>query len=259
MIQSPTTVITPELTRTLIQHLSQSVTQQRLAKMETVLDLRTRHFTVALENIYQAHNGSAVVRSAECFGIQDLHIIENEHAYRVNPDIVMGAAKWVTMTRYQDDDNKNTTRCLTQLKEKGYKIVATSLREDSVSLHDLPIEQPLALCFGAEETGLSQQAHDLADAWLHIPMVGFTQSFNISVSAALCLQTLTHKLRHSDIHWQLSDEEKEAIKLQWLMRSTRHSDAIVRHLLGKMGFSTEGEAWEKWLKDMVPFFVSMRW
>jgi tRNA (guanosine-2'-O-)-methyltransferase len=259
MTISPQNIITPALTRTLIQHLTQSVTNQRLAKMNTVLDQRTRHITMVLENIFQPHNGSAVVRSAECFGIQDLHIIENDYAYKVNPDIVMGAAKWVTMTRYQNPDGENTKRCLTQLKNKGYKIVATSLREDSIPLNDLAIDQPIALCLGAEENGLSQQAHDLADEWIHIPMRGFTQSYNISVSAALCLQALTNKLRQSGIKWGLSAEEKEAVKLQWLMRSTRHSDAIVRHYLGKMGIATTGTEWEAWIQEMVPFFVSMRW
>ena len=234
----------PELNR----WLTDFVTKRRRELIDQVLDKRTRHLTVVLENIFQPHNASAVLRSCDIFGVQNVHIIEDVYEYTVNPEVAMGASQWLTLHRYgapqplpypgmrgtKEEAAKlkalpgNTQPCLNQLKQDGYTVVATSLRPGAVSLYDLPLDKPLALCFGTEETGLSDVAHDEADIFMTIPMFGFTQSFNISVSAALTLQTLTHKLRQSQIEWRLPADEKENILTQWLINSTRHGKALAR-------------------------------
>ncbi|MEM9776018.1 MAG: RNA methyltransferase [Chloroflexota bacterium] len=237
-----------KLKEDLAEWLARFVTLERNALLDKVLNQRTRHFTAVLENIFQPHNASAVLRSCDIFGVQDVHIIEDRFEYTVNPDVAMGASRWLTLHRYGDPEPlpepgmrglraymeevasrpSSTADCLNQLKQNGYTVVATSLRPGAVSLYDLPIDRPLAICFGTEETGLSDEAHDLADVFMTIPMYGFTQSFNISVSAALTFQKLTHDLRESSLAWQIPPEQRLDILVDWLLKSATRGDALAR-------------------------------
>ncbi|HJO95366.1 MAG TPA: RNA methyltransferase [Victivallales bacterium] len=219
-----------ENTEKQIEFLTDFVTAERLDKINNIIEKRTKYLTVVLEDIYHPHNASAVIRTCECFGIQDMYTIENVKQHRVNKCVTQGAGKWVTLNRYANAAN-NTENCVRHLKKKGYKIVATSLREGvSVPPEELPVDNKLALCFGTEELGLSDTLHDMADYFVKIPMVGFTQSFNISVSAALILQVLTGKLRNSDIGWKLNCKEKQDIRLNWIKNSIRNVDAILKRI-----------------------------
>ena len=204
------------------------LSEKRIEKIDSVLSNRTKHITVVLEDIYHPHNASAVIRSCDCFGVQDLHVIENEKSYRVNKCVTQGVGKWVSLHRHNNEDD-NTEACLLKLKDQGYHIVATSLRGDNVvTVDDLPIDKKIALCFGTEEFGLSDKVHDLADSIVKIPMYGFSQSFNISVSAALCLHNLTNRLHNSDVLWRLTDEERNALRLSWIKKSIKNIDIILK-------------------------------
>lgn len=198
----------------LLEYLQSFVTENKNKLIAEKLRERTRHITVALEDIYEPHNASAVLRSAECFGVQDVHIIENTNYYELSQKVDLGSSKWLTLHQYREDHD-NTTHCINQLKERGYKIVATSPHTDSVTLHELPVDQPLALLFGTEKLGLSTNAMELADYHMSIPMYGFTESLNISVSAAICLQHLTQKVRTENIGWQLSDQDHQELLNEW--------------------------------------------
>ncbi len=222
---------TTELQTELITYLSQFITPQKQKRVQEVLAQRTRYLTVVLEDIFQPHNASAVLRSCECFGLQDVHIIEQRNPFRPNRDIALGAPKWLTMHQYRPEEGQNTQTCLASLRAQGYRIAATTLRPDSVPIHDLDLNQPIALCFGTEEKGLSDTAHDMADLFVQIPMYGFTQSFNISVTAALFLYDLTNRLRESTAAWQLSPTEKQAITLNWYGRIIDHGDIIIQNYL----------------------------
>lgn len=213
-------------------YLEQFVSDTRRNKFEDVLNFRTRHITIALEDLYQPHNASAVLRSCDIFGIQDIHIIENKHAYTVNKDIAMGSPKWLNLHKYRNTDN-NTLDCITKLKAKGYRIVATSPHPNGYELKDLPVEQPLALFFGTELTGISDTVREHADDFVMIPMYGFTESFNISVSAALCLHSLVEKLHQTDVDWHLSEEEKEVLRLHWLRKSISKVELIEKDYLAR--------------------------
>lgn len=193
--------------------------------MERVLGLRTRHLTVVLEDIYQPQNASAVIRSCDCFGVQDLHIIEREHRFRPNRAVSMGAHKWVDVVKYSRKDEDNTERCLAGLKQSGYQVAALTLRDGAIPIHELDIQRPTALCIGSEKDGLTERAHELADVFVRIPMRGFTQSFNLSVTAALCLYELTGRLRDSDIDWPLSKKESEELRLRWYRKVVPRDDA----------------------------------
>ncbi len=214
----------------LVEYLQQFVTAQRLKKIEQVLEYRTRHLTVVLEDLYQTHNASAVLRSCELFGIQDIHIVENENEYNLNPDVALGASKWLDVNQYNELEN-NTAECLSGLKDQGYTIIAASPYDNNYLLEELPIDKKTALVFGTELRGISDIVVDKADGFVKIPMFGFTGSFNISVSAALCLYHLTGKLRNSNINWKLSDDEKTEIKLRWLKASIKNSQLLVDHFI----------------------------
>lgn len=204
-----------------LEHLSEFVSEHKKDLFEQVLSKRTRHLTIALEDVYQSQNASAVLRSCDCFGVQDVHIIENKNIYSVNKDVSLGSSKWLTLHKYNELEN-NTKACIDDLKRKGYKVVATTPHTKDVMLDDLPIDEPIALIFGTEKEGLSDIAMEEADAFMKIPMYGFTESFNISVSAALCLHTLSEKIRRSDVDWELTEEEKEEIRLEWSKSAVRN-------------------------------------
>ncbi len=218
-------------TKKLVEYLSEYVTPERLTLFDRVLEHRTRYIAVALEDIYQPHNASAVLRSMDCFGLQDAHIIENSNEYRVNPDVALGASKWLNLIRYNQSSN-NTKEAIQFLKSENYRIVATTPHKKEVELPDFRIEDgKVALFFGTEMRGLSQTALDMAEEFLRIPMYGFTESYNISVSAAIILYQLKEKLKKSNLDWKLTEPEKLSIKLEWLKRSIKRSDLIIKKIL----------------------------
>ncbi|MCX6283704.1 MAG: RNA methyltransferase [Bacteroidetes bacterium] len=216
----------------LLDHLMGLMTEERRARFAGVISLRTRHMSIILEDIYQPHNASAVLRSCDCFGIQDVHIIENKNKYEVNPDVALGSAQWLTLYKYNQAAS-NTASCIRTLKEKGYRIIATSPHKNDFTPASLPLDSRFALIFGTELQGLSEEALALADQFIRIPMYGFTESLNISVSAAILLQSLTKRLRESEISWTLKEEEKNDVLLHWAACSVRKSDVVIRDFLKK--------------------------
>lgn len=219
--------------RELIQHLKQFVTDNRLEVFEKVLNNRTRYITVALEDIYQSQNASAVLRTSDCFGLQDIHIIENKNQYNINPDVTLGSSKWLNLKKYNKQEN-NTIEAINSLRGNGYRIVATTPHSKDVDLENFDLTRgKVALFFGTELQGLSELMIENADEYLKIPMYGFTESFNISVSAAIILHHLTGKLRSSEIDWRMNGDEKEELMFQWLKRTIKSSSMLIQEFLSK--------------------------
>jgi len=212
----------------LIEYLEGYVTDRRKELFHSVLSNRTRHFTVVLENIYQEHNSSAVVRSCDIFGIQDLHVIENSYKSKVSRHVAKGAQKWLTFHRYKQDTN-NTIDCIKSLKQSGYQVIATTPHNESCYLQDFDISKKSAFVFGVEKEGVSKDVIDNADGFLKIPMVGFTESLNISVAAAIILENLTTRIRSSNFNWKLSDVDKELLYFEWLEKSIKNVNQIKDH------------------------------
>ena len=206
----------------LLEYLQSFLTERRKELFNKVLSERTRHITVAVEDVYQLHNTSAVIRSCESFGIQDLHVIEEVNVKRIDREIAMGAQKWVDVYRHT-----NTKECIQFLKEKGYRIVATTPHQKAHTLEDFDITEKAAIFFGRETEGLSQEVLDQADDFIYIPMVGFTESLNISVSAAITLQHLMTKLRASDVSWRLSEQAIFEKKMDWTKKMIKDVDRII--------------------------------
>jgi tRNA (guanosine-2'-O-)-methyltransferase len=216
-----------EYQKALTDYLEGFVSERRQGRLVEVLDERTNHLTVVLEDVYQSHNFSAVLRSADIFGIQNIHFIENRNKYKISEDVSMGSTQWLTLNRYQKFEN-NTRECITQLKNKGYRIVATSLNERSVTLDQLNVDKPIALIFGTELTGISEDVQDMADEFVYLPMFGFTESFNISVCAALCMHELSTKIRSQVPDYKLTDAERKEIYLEWLKVSVKKHDLMIK-------------------------------
>lgn len=213
----------------LYDRLATFVSDNKRALFDRIAPERTRHVTVVLEDIYQPHNASAVVRTCDLLGVQDIHIIENRNKYVMNPDVTLGSSKWTDMHRYRGDGDNSLT-CAEHLQQAGYLIVATSPRPGSFTPHDIPLDKPLAFCFGTELTGLAPALMDRADLHMRIPMYGFTESYNISVSAAITLFTVMERLRTGGDHWRLPADELIALKLSWA-RKTVHSAAHLEERL----------------------------
>lgn len=214
----------------LLNHLFEFITPSRKSLFEKVIMNRTKHITVVLEDIFQPHNASAVLRTCDLTGIQDVHIIENNNQYDVNPDVALGASKWLNLVKYNQSEH-NTLLAYEKLRKQGYRIVASTPHKNDQDLESIPLDGKLAIVFGTELKGLSNIAIDNADEYIKIPMFGFTESYNISVSAALILFTLTDRLRKTSISWELSGKEKSQILLEWSRRSVKRSDIIENQFL----------------------------
>ncbi|MFN7045926.1 MAG: TrmH family RNA methyltransferase [Flavobacterium sp.] len=205
----------------LLTYLEGFITENRKDGFLRVLKNRTKHFTVAMEDVFQLHNTSAVMRSCEVFGIQELNVIEQKFGKSIDKEIAMGAEKWVDINRFSSIQD-----CITNLKGKGYQIIATTPHNDSCLLHEFDISKPSALFFGTERDGLSEEVMQQADGFLKIPMVGYTESLNISVSAAIIIQDVTNRLRQSKINWKLTDEEVLEKRIDWTRKSIKDIDFI---------------------------------
>lgn len=207
----------------LIEHLETFLTASRKEKFLNVLSERTKHFTVATEDVYQLHNTSAVIRSCDVFGIQEVHVVEERNSKRIDREIAMGAQKWVDIHRFHSVED-----CIKDLKSKEYQIIATTPHVGDSMLHEFDISKKACFFFGRETEGLSQEVLDAADGFLKIPMVGFTESLNISVSAAIILQYVTTKLKQSKIPWQLTEEEQQEKRFDWIQKTLKSSDDIIK-------------------------------
>ncbi|MEN3324315.1 RNA methyltransferase [Mariniflexile soesokkakense] len=206
----------------LLGHLETFLTEARKEKFEKVLAQRTKHFTVATEDVYQLHNTSAVIRSCDIFGIQEVNIVEERNSKRIDREIAMGAQKWVDLNRFH-----TVKDCIADLKQKGYQIVATTPHNNDCELHEFDVTKKSCFFFGRETEGLSEEVLNAADCYLKIPMVGFTESLNISVSAAIILQHVTTKLKQTNIDCRLTEAELVEKRLDWIKKTIKSYDEIV--------------------------------
>lgn len=217
-----------------LSYLLQFVSDNRRDLFLETVEKRTKYATVVLEDIYQPHNASAVLRSCDCFGIQDVHIIENRNTWEYSRDVEQGSSKWLNIHRY-NEETQNSLACIQSLKSKGYKIAATT-PHTSMTIDEMPIDQPVALVLGTEMTGVSDTIMDEADYKVQIPMYGFTESFNISVAAAICMNGMRRRLTASETTWSMSDSEKTDTLIYWCEKTLKHFNNYKESFLeGKKG------------------------
>lgn len=214
----------------IIDHLAQYVSDHKKRTIEEVLDKRTRHLTIVLEDIFQSQNASAVFRTAECFGVQDIHLIENLSKYALNKRVLRGANKWLTIKKHAQKEKDNSRACLESLKASGYKILAT-MPSANLTIQQVDVSNKIAVVMGNELHGLSDTAIALADYKVTIPMFGFTESLNLSVSAAICVHELINRMKASSVDWHLSEEMKKQLRLEWYRKLVRNAEMIERKFL----------------------------
>jgi len=218
----------------LITYLQQFVSSDRMRLINEKVDHRTRYLTLLVENVFQSHNASAILRTSDCFGVQDVYIVEKNNRFSANEEVALGAQQWLTVKTYPSYEG-NTRDAIAELKQKGYRIVATALHNNAQPLENFDFKKgKVAFMLGTELTGLSDEALSLADEYVVIPMRGFTQSLNVSVATGIILHFSTWKIFSSDIPWSLSEEEKLELKIQWLKKSIRHGDLIEQRYLNQL-------------------------
>ncbi len=208
-----------------LQRFREILTPHKVALFNRISEQRTRHITIVLEDLFQEHNASAVIRSCDCFGIQDLYTIENKNKYVLKRNIALGAGRWIDLHRFTNKETASLD-CLNRLRGLGYKLVATSPHANAYTPESLPINEPIALLFGTERQGLTSNVLDTADYHMAIPMYGFTESFNLSVSVAIILQTLRTRLEKESFPWKLNIEEQEELQIQWSTRILNGGNAL---------------------------------
>jgi len=190
---------------------------ENIENFEKILSYRTKYITVVLEDIYQIHNANSIIRICESFGIQDIHIIENYNQFKFDYDFLLGVSDYMNIIRYNNPRHNNTKKCFDYLKKNDYRVIATSLNENAYNIEEIDISKSkIALVFGTEENGLSQTGKQEADEFVKIPMYGFTQSFNVSVSVGIALSEVMEKLHSSNnVNWELSKIEAQSLKSKW--------------------------------------------
>lgn len=221
-----------EINDFILEEFYKLITPNKVEMFDRIAANRTKYLTVALENIYQEHNASAVLRSCDCFGLQQLHVIEHSNSFAIQRDIALGAGRWVDIFNYSISE-RTTDDCILNLQNQGYKIVSTTPHTDSYTIHNLPLEEPIAFFFGTERQGLTEEVINRADYSVKIPMYGFTESFNISVSVAILLQTIRQRLEVSPIDWKLSINEQRNLKIDWCKKILNGGDALEQEFIKK--------------------------
>ncbi len=229
-----------------IEILMERLTPERRGRFTHALSNRTRRLTLVLEDVFQPHNAAAVMRSCDAFGLQDVHVIESRYLLDVSPQVDLGVSKWLDIHRHTSKEargekrgipktkeltsagNKNVEKALRGLKARGYTLAAATLREDAKPLEEIPVDKPLALMIGTELTGLSLKAHDMADEYFSLPMLGFSQSLNLSVFSAICLKDLSARMRAHSAEWKLPKAEADELLLKWLMKSVSGANELIR-------------------------------
>lgn len=217
----------------LYNYIAQFVNDRRIGIINKNILYRTRYLSILLEDVYQSKNISAVLRTAECLGIQNVHIVENKNRFEYNPYVTRGADKWLTITRH-NSEKENSLNAIRKLKDEGYRIVVTSPNIDGRTPDEFDIDKgKFIVAFGTEGEGLSKIMLDEADEFINIPMVGYTESLNLSVSAAIVIYTLLRRIRSSDLQWQLNTEDFNEIKLQWIKSMVRKPELLIDNFLKK--------------------------
>ena len=208
-------------------YLQQFLTDERLSKIKHFSKESSDFVFPVMEDVYQFRNAAAIVRSVEACGFHHVVALEEENVFNPNLKVTKGAETWV-----QVEKMPNNLDSLKEIKSRGYRILAVSPEKNATMLPDYEVKEPIALVFGTELEGVSDEILDFADETLAIPMFGFTKSFNVSVAAAICMYELKQKLMKSGIEYQLSDQKLLELKIRWAKNSIKSSEQILERFLG---------------------------
>ena len=209
-------------------YLKQFLTDERLSKIEHFSQESSDFVLPVMEDVYQFRNAAAIVRSVEACGFHHVVALEEENVFNPNLKVTKGAETWVKVEKMP-----NNLDSLKEIKNRGYKILAVSPENNATMLPDYEVKEPIALVFGTELEGVSDEILEFADETLAIPMYGFTKSFNVSVAAAICMYELKQKLMKSGIDYKLSDEKLLEMKIRWTVNSIRSGEELLERFLNR--------------------------
>ncbi len=207
-------------------YLKQFLTEERLQKIEYFSRESSDFILPVMEDVYQFRNAAAIVRSVEACGFHKVVALEKENVFDPNLTVTKGAETWVEVEKLPWSLNS-----VKEVKSRGYKIVAVSPEKNATMLPDFEVKEPIALFFGTEFNGVTEEILEFADETLAIPMYGFTQSFNVSVAAAICLYELKQKILNSGIDDKLSEEKILDLKIRWAKNSIPSGEMILQKYL----------------------------
>lgn len=208
------------------EYLKQFLTDERLRKIDHFSPESSDFVLPVMDDVYQFRNAAAIIRSVEACGFHKVVAMEEENVFDPNLTVTKGAETWVEVEKMPKNIDS-----LQKIKDRGYKILAVSLEKNAVMLPDYQITEPIALVFGTEMAGVSEEVIDFADETLAIPMFGFTRSFNVSVAAGICMYELKQKLINSNIDYKLSDEKLLKMKIRWAVNSMQSGQQIFQKYL----------------------------
>ena len=210
------------------EHLSRFLSSERLSAIEKQSAGSSRFILPVLEDVFQFRNAAAIIRSVEACGFHQVVAMEKRNTFDPNLEVTKGAENWVAVEKMP-----HAMESLQKIKSRGYKMVAVSPERDAVSLPDFVINQPVALVFGTEWHGVSENFLEFCDETVSIPMYGFTSSFNVSVAAAICIYDLKQKLIQNHIHHFLSEDEQQDLKIRWALNSIKSGRQILERFLAE--------------------------
>ena len=208
------------------EYLKQFLTDDRLRKIEHFAGKSSDFVLPIIGDIYQFRNAAAIVRSVEACGFHKIIALEEENIFEPNLRVTKGADTWVEVEKMP-----YSLSSLQEIKNRGYKILAVSPEKNAMMLPEYEIKEPIALVFGTEKEGVSHEFLDFADETLAIPMYGFTESFNVSVAAAICMYEFKQKLLKSDIQYYLNEEKKLKMMIRWAVNSIRSGEEIYQRYI----------------------------
>ena len=212
-----------------LTYLMQFLTESRREKFLQVVAQRTTYLVPVVECLIDEQNVNAVIRSSENFGLQRICVIETDAKMKAARSISKGSHHWLDIEKYKRD---RAADCIARLKQEGYKIFAASPHEGGFTPSNIPLDKKLAVVFGAEGPGISPQMTSACDGFLQIPMYGFTESYNISVAAAIALYTITEGVKQSAVAWQLTQEEQQKLLWRWTCRTIREAEKLLQRFPG---------------------------
>jgi len=190
-----------------------SVTEQRQNRVREMLQRRLASVSVVVESVHRRHNVSAILRSAEAFGVHDIHMVTG--GFRPSKGAARGSERWLQFHRHAE-----ITTCVQTLKDDGFQLFVADFEEGAWTPDTVPVDSPIAVLMGAELTGVSDVAKELADGIVTIPMPGLTSSLNVSAAAAILLHRVTTRRRAVVGGGDLPKERQEHFFQNWLERES---------------------------------------
>jgi tRNA (guanosine-2'-O-)-methyltransferase len=212
--------------QTTFNYLKRFLTDERLKKIEKYAIESSDFVLPVMEDIFQFRNAAAIVRSVEACGFHKIVAMESENKFSPNLKVTKGAETWVEVQKMP-----HTLDSLKEIKKSGYKILAVSPEHNATMLPDYNLTEPVALVFGTEKEGVTDEILNFADETLAVPMYGFTKSFNVSVAAAICFYELRQKLIKSAMDYKLTGDKLWELKVRWAKNSIPRGEEVLKSYL----------------------------